>query len=174
MKLPLNLQGEPHELTQPGRFTPSWSAHRPDAQRVQRRRRRAQAGQTAGQWQRARAREPAQHLAAHAGARSTTLCRQTLGRARHGSALRPAAQFCGRARRREAPRGPEPGQPRQPGSHAHSAARPTRRWQDALRQTTRRSAGHQHEPGAHEFHDGRLAALGFVVAVERCQAGQGV
>jgi hypothetical protein len=35
-------------------------------------------------------------------------------------------------------------------------------------------AGHRHEPGAHELHDRRLAAVGLVVAVEGRQARQGV
>jgi hypothetical protein len=37
-----------------------------------------------------------------------------------------------------------------------------------------RTAGNRHEPGAHELHDRRLAAVGLIVAVERCQARQGV
>jgi hypothetical protein len=44
---------------------------------------------------------------------------------------------------------------------------PARHRQNPLRQKAGRPAGHRHEPGADEFHDRGLAAVGLVVAMER-------
>ena len=117
---------------------------------------------------------PAHHLRAHARTRPGSLPGQAQRRARHGRAVRTAAQFHRSARRRAAPCRAGAGQPRRPRSHADAAARPARHRQDALREEAGRVAGHRHVAGADELDDRRLAAVGLVVAMERRAARQGV
>ncbi len=145
-----------------------------DAQRVPARRGRAQALTAAGGQCRARPRPSARRVRAHARARARALPGQALGRARHGGAVRAATQLHRRAGRRQAPRRAGAGQPRWVGGHTHAAAGPAGHRQDAFRAPAGRAAGHRHEPGAHELHDGRLAAVGRFVAVEGRAPGQGL
>ena len=149
-------------------------ARGPDPQRVPSRRRGAQAHTPAGHGKPTRTRGPAHRVRTHAGARPRALPGQALRRAGHGRPVRAAAQLHRGAGRRAPPRRAGPGQPRRPRSHAHAAAGRAGHRQDPFRPPPGRAAGHRHEPGAHEFHDGRLAAVGLVLAMEGRAAGQGV
>ena len=51
---------------------------------------------------------------------------------------------------------------------------PPRHRQNPFCKALGRPAGHRHEPAAHEFHDGRLAAFGLLLAMERRAPRQGV
>ena len=141
-----------------------------DAQRVPAAGSRAQAGQAAGP----RPREPAHHLRTHARARPRALPGQAQRHSRNGRALRRSCPTSPRCSTTCAGMWPWPGQPRRPGSHAHAAAGPARHRQDAFRAQAGRADRHRHEPGADGLDDGRLAAVGRVLAVEGRQAGQGV
>ena len=146
------------------------AADRESAQRVPPARCGAQAGQAAGP----RPRAPAHHLRAHARTRPRALPGQAQRPARHGGPVRTAAQLHRRTGRRQASRRAVAGLPRRPGGDTDVAARAAGHRQDPLRAQAGRAAGHRHEPGAHELDDGRLAAVGRVVAVEGRQARQGV